>query len=41
MIKFFAGDLPPSSAISMAFIIIPNLGGMFNKIRTFFAKNFY
>jgi hypothetical protein len=29
---------PPSSAISMAIVIIPNLAGMFNENRTFLRK---
>ena len=36
---FSRATCPPSTAISMAIIIIPNLGGMFNKNRTFLGKN--
>ena len=44
-IKFNVGDLPdscgaPLSATSMAIVIIPNLGEMFNENVTFFEKKY-
>jgi hypothetical protein len=35
---FSRANCPPSSATSVAIVIIPNLGGMFNENRTFLTK---